>query len=255
MGAARTAPHRPRRGPASDDPLAGHRRGRDARPRPRRPARRRGRFAVIALNRADLDVTDAEAVAAAVRRHQPDVVVNCAAWTAVDDAEAREDEALAVNGRAVALPGRRLRGRRRRPRPGLHRLRLRRPRRGARTGKTTRPRRAAPTAGPSWPASRPSARRCPDGSYVVRTAWLYGAHGASFVRTMLGRARAAQPGRRRRRPAGPAHLDRRRGRADPRAGLGRRPRWHLPRHQLGRDHLVRPRAARCTPSRGPIRPW
>ena len=56
---------------------------------------------VIGLNRAGLDVTDAEAVAAAVKHHQPDVVVNCAAWTAVDDAEAREDEALAVNGRAV----------------------------------------------------------------------------------------------------------------------------------------------------------
>ena len=56
---------------------------------------------VIGLNRAGLDVTDAAAVGAALERHRPDVVVNCAAWTAVDDAEAREDEALAVNGHAV----------------------------------------------------------------------------------------------------------------------------------------------------------
>ena len=56
---------------------------------------------VIGLNRASLDVTDAGAVAAALKHHHPDVVVNCAAWTAVDDAETREDEALDVNGRAV----------------------------------------------------------------------------------------------------------------------------------------------------------
>ena len=52
---------------------------------------------VTGLDRAGLDVTDADAVAAAVARCRPDVVVNCAAWTAVDDAEAAEEQALAVN--------------------------------------------------------------------------------------------------------------------------------------------------------------
>ena len=45
---------------------------------------------VAALTRRDLDITDEAAVHAAVRGHRPDVVVNCAAWTAVDDAESRE---------------------------------------------------------------------------------------------------------------------------------------------------------------------
>ena len=46
------------------------------------------------LTRRDLDITDRAAVRAAVCAARPDVVVNCAAWTAVDDAEAHEDEAL-----------------------------------------------------------------------------------------------------------------------------------------------------------------
>ena len=124
-GSRSTAPHR-RSGPRREA-VADHRGGRDARPRPGRACSAAEGEPVTGLNRAALDVTDAAAVAAAVQRHRPDVVVNCAAWTAVDDAEAREDEALAVNGRAVGYLAARLRGRRRRPRPGLHRLRLRRP--------------------------------------------------------------------------------------------------------------------------------
>src|SRR5580658_3451578 len=52
--------------------------------------------------RADLDITDASAVAAAIASAKPDVVVNCAGWTAVDAAEAHEDEALAINGHGAA---------------------------------------------------------------------------------------------------------------------------------------------------------
>jgi dTDP-4-dehydrorhamnose reductase len=57
---------------------------------------------VTPLARADLDITDAAAVDAAVATAKPDVVINCAAWTAVDAAEAHEEAALAVNGHAVA---------------------------------------------------------------------------------------------------------------------------------------------------------
>ncbi|HXZ71338.1 MAG TPA: sugar nucleotide-binding protein, partial [Streptosporangiaceae bacterium] len=57
---------------------------------------------VTGLGRPGLDVTDAAAVAAAVAGHHPDVVVNCAAWTAVDEAEAAEEQALAVNAAGAA---------------------------------------------------------------------------------------------------------------------------------------------------------
>lgn len=56
---------------------------------------------VLPLTKSDLDVTDATAVREAVRRAQPDIIVNCAAYTKVDDAEANEDLATAINGSAV----------------------------------------------------------------------------------------------------------------------------------------------------------
>jgi dTDP-4-dehydrorhamnose reductase len=52
----------------------------------------------IPLSRSELDVTDAEAVAAATARARPEAVINCAAWTDVDGAESSFDAALAVNG-------------------------------------------------------------------------------------------------------------------------------------------------------------
>jgi dTDP-4-dehydrorhamnose reductase len=53
---------------------------------------------VAALARADLDITDADAVTRAVAAARPDAVINCAAWTDVDGAEADEAAATAVNG-------------------------------------------------------------------------------------------------------------------------------------------------------------
>ncbi|HEX4402401.1 MAG TPA: dTDP-4-dehydrorhamnose reductase [Galbitalea sp.] len=50
---------------------------------------------VVALTRADLDVTDLESVRAAV--DGADVVINAAAYTRVDDAESEEEEAFAIN--------------------------------------------------------------------------------------------------------------------------------------------------------------
>jgi dTDP-4-dehydrorhamnose reductase len=52
----------------------------------------------VALTRAQLDITDAAAVAAAVHPARPDAIVNCAAWTNVDAAETHAQEAMAVNG-------------------------------------------------------------------------------------------------------------------------------------------------------------
>jgi dTDP-4-dehydrorhamnose reductase len=60
-----------------------------------------GHHEVVALDRGQLDITDPTAVADAVRRTRPEVIVNAAAWTAVDDCEGDPDRADLVNGRAV----------------------------------------------------------------------------------------------------------------------------------------------------------
>ena len=52
---------------------------------------------VVALARADLDISDGPAVDAAFEEHRPEVVFNCAAWTDVDGAEEAEEAASAVN--------------------------------------------------------------------------------------------------------------------------------------------------------------
>ncbi len=53
---------------------------------------------VVALARPELDITDFDAVAAAVGAARPDVVINCAAWTDVDGAEGAFEAASRVNG-------------------------------------------------------------------------------------------------------------------------------------------------------------
>jgi dTDP-4-dehydrorhamnose reductase len=60
---------------------------------------------LVAVGRADGDLADPGALRALVRRHAPDVIVNPAAYTAVDRAESERDAAFAVNTRAPGLLG------------------------------------------------------------------------------------------------------------------------------------------------------
>ena len=52
---------------------------------------------IIALSRAELDITDSAAVASVFERYRPDLVINTAAYTAVDKAEKEKDKAHRVN--------------------------------------------------------------------------------------------------------------------------------------------------------------
>ncbi len=153
--------------------------------------RRRGED-VTGLARDRLDVTDRDAVLGALRHCQPAVVVNCAAWTAVDAAESAAGDALLVNGQgaenvaaACAATGARLvqvstdyvfGGDARRPYA---------------EDDPTAPRTAY---GRGKLAGEQAVRGLlPDASYIVRTAWLYGAGGPNFVTTMIRLAGGRAP--------------------------------------------------------------
>jgi dTDP-4-dehydrorhamnose reductase len=132
---------------------------------------------VVALARSDLDVTDAAAVRAAVQDAAPDAVVNCAAWTDVDGAEAHEEEATAVNGGGAAnVAG-----------AGAHTVHVSsdyvfdgEAREPYREDAPTNPRSAYGRS--KLAGEGPVLER---GGTVVRTSWLFGAHGPNFVATML----------------------------------------------------------------------
>ena len=63
--------------------------------------RLRDRCELVALAHADLDITDDARVAAVVAQRRPDVVLNCAAYNAVDRAERDAAAAFAVNAFGV----------------------------------------------------------------------------------------------------------------------------------------------------------
>ncbi len=139
---------------------------------------------VAGLTRKDLDISDEAAVRAALRDGRPDVVVNCAAWTAVDAAEAHEAEALAVNGQGAAyLAAGCAAG-------GVRLVHLSTD--YVFGGDARRPYAERDAVAPRTAYGRTKLageqavlRLLPRTGYVVRTAWLYGAHGPNFVRTMI----------------------------------------------------------------------
>lgn len=59
--------------------------------------------AIVGVDLRDGDLADPATAPALLSLHAPDWVVHCAAWTDVDAAESRYEEALAANGRATAL--------------------------------------------------------------------------------------------------------------------------------------------------------
>jgi len=137
---------------------------------------------VTALTRAQLDVTDAAAVRDAVADH--DVVFNASAWTDVDGAEDHETEAYAVNATGVENLARAAQAN------GAKLLTISTDYvfdgKGTSPYREDAPRDPINAYGRTKAAGEELARAAhPDGTYVVRTAWLYGASGPNFAATML----------------------------------------------------------------------
>jgi dTDP-4-dehydrorhamnose reductase len=139
---------------------------------------------VVALDTRGLDLTNAAQVDAVVAEHRPSVVINAAAYTAVDKAESEEKLAFAVNAdgaghlaRAAADAGAYL----------VH----------VSTdfifdGSASRPYPPQTPANPLsvYGASKAAGERqvqdaLGEAALILRTAWVYSAHGKNFVKTML----------------------------------------------------------------------
>ena len=58
---------------------------------------------LVALGRSELDITNAESIKGAFEKYRPELLINAAAYTAVDKAESEADLAYAINETATAL--------------------------------------------------------------------------------------------------------------------------------------------------------
>jgi dTDP-4-dehydrorhamnose reductase len=138
---------------------------------------------VNALPRDKADLSDPAACAEAIRAAQADVVINAAAWTAVDDAEAAEDAATVVNG---AAPTEMARAAAARGLPFLH-ISTDYVFDGAGTAPFAPDHPTAPLGayGRSKCAGEEGIRAAGGPHLILRTSWVVSAHGRNFVRTML----------------------------------------------------------------------
>ncbi len=139
----------------------------------------------VGLDLPDIDITDEASVAAALSHHSPDVVVNAAAYTAVDAAESDEATALRINGHGPAVLAAAL--------AELPDTRLVQVSTDyVFDGTASEPYAEDAPIAPASAYGRTKAAgeeavlaTLPDTGYVVRTAWLYAVNGSNFVKTML----------------------------------------------------------------------
>lgn len=134
------------------------------------------------LGRDRADLSDPAACATAIHAIRPQAVINAAAWTAVDKAEAEEDAALLVNGAAptaMAVTCAEL---------GIPLVHISTDYVFDGSGDAFCARSChcalGRMAGPSWPVKRASGPRVQLMPSCAHP-WVFSAHGANFVKTML----------------------------------------------------------------------
>jgi dTDP-4-dehydrorhamnose reductase len=132
----------------------------------------------------DLDITSTESVAHGMSTFKPDVVINCAAWTAVDAAEENEAAALVVNGEGPETLAAACRA------TGTWLVQLSTDYVFSGDATTPYAESAIPDPQSAYGRTKLAGEEAvqsmlPDGHYIVRTAWLYGREGTNFVKTML----------------------------------------------------------------------
>jgi dTDP-4-dehydrorhamnose reductase len=148
-------------------------------------------FEVIGLDHGECDIGDPVQVDAAAKTHRPNLVINAAAYTAVDGAEAAADLAHAVNAEGAGNVARAAQ------------------RAGARIihvssdyvfDGTSRERYRPDSQpnpinvyGASKLAGEQSVRKASSTALILRSSWLYASHGRNFLNTILSALRASKP--------------------------------------------------------------
>src|SRR5437763_8689473 len=147
-------------------------------------------YRVAGFDRAEVDITDQGAVTAAVDRERPDIVINAAAYTAVDRAESEPDAAWAGNcaGAGYLAAACHANGI-----PLIH-ISTDYVFDGSKKGpyREDDPVNPLGVYGHSKEAGDRAVREALAEHVILRTAWVYSAHGHNFVKTML-RVAAERP--------------------------------------------------------------
>lgn len=133
---------------------------------------------------AHLDITNAQAINTYINEHQPDIIINAAAYTAVDKAEEEQDLARAINTTGAANLAQACKTQ------GVKLIQVSTD--FVFDGKGHTP---YPVDAPTEPAGMYGLTKrdgdqkvleiLGDDAFIIRTSWLYSAHGNNFVKTML----------------------------------------------------------------------
>lgn len=138
---------------------------------------------IVALNRTELDLSQTDSILQALERHQPDIIVNPAAYTAVDRAESEVEQARSVNAAAPAL---------------LAQWAAKRQAlllhystdyvfdgAGERPWREDDPARPRSVYGQSKWEGEEAVRAAAPRHLILRTSWVFGAHSGNFLKTIL----------------------------------------------------------------------
>jgi dTDP-4-dehydrorhamnose reductase len=137
----------------------------------------------VALTRVELDISDAHAVENTVQQIRPDIIINAAAYTAVDKAEQERELAFAINRDGPANLARAAK----QINAAILHISTDYVFAGDATGTY---REDAPTApqgvyGQSKLEGEQAVASANDKHIILRTAWVFGEHGNNFVKTMI----------------------------------------------------------------------
>jgi len=141
-------------------------------------------LAVLGIDYPDIDIADPHSIDLVFGGFDPDFVINCAAYTAVDDAETNEDAAMRINGLGPRYLANECR------KSGTWMVHVSTD--YVFDGSATSPYAEDETPSPASAYGRTKLagdqavqELLPASHYLIRTAWLYGLQGSNFVKTML----------------------------------------------------------------------